>query len=206
MSAKSCFARPAAASISYQLSHLHLASCISLFLTANTFISSGQPLPTLLLSSDARPLTLSSYRYLFTQLDPRSHNHPRRFYSAHNLVSRLVSHRSSTWPHHWTTRHSSSTCTAGRCPPALRPWTIWLILARAPSHPMSSLLSSISNILTLRHPINLAVPCPMPPLRPQAPTAATCTAAFLPLLRHTLRQSADQPRPAPTTRLRHMSP
>ena len=71
---------------------------------------------------------------------------------------------------------------------------------------MSFLLSSTSNILTLRHQTNLAVPCPMPPHRQRAHTAAACTAAFLPLLRHTLRQSADQPRLAPTTRLRHMSP
>lgn len=32
--------------------------------------------------------------------------------------------RSSPWPHHWTTRHSSSTCTEGLCQPTLPPWTI----------------------------------------------------------------------------------
>ena len=108
-------------SISYQL--LSLASCISLHTTASTSIYRNSR-QRFLESSDAQPLTLSSYRYLFTQLDPRSLTTIR---GAPTLLITwslaLFTRRSSTWPHHWTTRHSSSTCTEGLCQPERPPWT-----------------------------------------------------------------------------------
>lgn len=120
--AKSCFALPAAASISYQFSLLHSVSCISLHTTANT--SYYRTAANAFCSHPTRDP--SHYRRIGT-CSPHSIPALTTIRGASTLLisSSLAffTRRSSTWPHHWTTRHSSSTCTEGLCQPTLPPWT-----------------------------------------------------------------------------------